>query len=317
MNIIEYSIRLGKALNKTELGKEIKNIYVSLRDEHNKHGEKVVSHYQIYNQCVEHECSRNHFYGWSITYEKMKQYVKNDLDNGDKLILDTAKYVLENDEFKKMSDISEKMGKIAVKLSDAIICSKYDDDDVKDLLKIMKVKNAVMDLQMAVERSGLKVFLLKNAQFLSMNDEYELELRKSNYVPYIGEHKPELCNKGMNDIFIDLVDRMMFVQYMMLMGIFEGFWDILIELSKEDGVEGNLSQPNGIRRGSFIHKNIGKEIVNKEAWMYKIHDDKDSFYFFANKRIIHIEKNEGKSEVYGIAYPKEDIGLFEKEIVTE
>lgn len=112
MNIIEYSIRLGKALNKTELGKEIKNIYVSLRDEHNKHGEKVVSHYQIYNQCVEHECSRNHFYGWSITYEKMKQYVKNDLDNGDKLILDTAKYVLENDEFKKMSDISEKMGKI-------------------------------------------------------------------------------------------------------------------------------------------------------------------------------------------------------------
>ena len=257
------------------------------------------------------------WHGWSITYEKMKQYVKNDLDNGDKLILDTAKYVLENDEFKKMSDISEKMGKIAVKLSDAIICSKYDDDDVKDLLKIMKVKNAVMDLQMAVERSGLKVFLLKNAQFLSMNDEYELELRKSNYVPYIGEHKPELCNKGMNDIFIDLVDRMMFVQYMMLMGIFEGFWDILIELSKEDGVEGNLSQPNGIRRGSFIHKNIGKEIVNKEAWMYKIHDDKDSFYFLANKRIIHIEKNEGKSEVYGIAYPKEDIGLFEKEIVTE
>ena len=295
----------------------IGDIYVSLRDEHNKHEEKVVSHYQIYNQCVEHECSRNHFYGWSITYEKMKQYVKNDLDNGDKLILDTAKYVLENDEFKKMSDISEKMGKIAVKLSDAIICSKYDDDDVKDLLKIMKVKNAVMDLQMAVERSGLKVFLLKNAQFLSMNDEYELELRKSNYVPYIGEHKPELCNKGMNDIFIDLVDRMMFVQYMMLMGIFEGFWDILIELSKEDGVEGNLSQPNGIRRGSFIHKNIGKEIVNKEAWMYKIHDDKDSFYFLANKRIIHIEKNEGKSEVYGIAYPKEDIGLFEKEIVTE
>ena len=131
------------------------------------------------------------------------------------------------------------------------------------------------------------------------------------------EHKPELCNKGMNDIFIDLVDRMMFVQYMMLMGIFEGFWDILIELSKEDGVEGNLSQPNGIRRGSFIHKNIGKEIVNKEAWMYKIHDDKDSFYFLANKRTIHIEKNKGKSEVYGVAYPKEDIGLFEKEIVTE
>ena len=30
MNIIEYSIRLGKALNKAELGKEIKNIYLRL-----------------------------------------------------------------------------------------------------------------------------------------------------------------------------------------------------------------------------------------------------------------------------------------------
>lgn len=317
MNIIEYSIRLGKALNKTELGKEIKKIYFSLGDECNKRGEKVVRHYQIYNQRVEHECSRNHFYGWAITYEKMKQYVKTDLSDGDKFILDTAKYVLENDEFKKMSDVSEKMGKMAVKLSDAIICSKYDDEDVKDLFKIMKVKNAVIDLQMAVERSGLKVFLLKNANFLAMNDGYELELRKNNYIPYIGEHKPELCNKGLNDIFIDLVDRMMFVQYMILMGIFEGFWSILIELSNEDIVEGDLSQPSGIRRGSFIHKNIGKEIVNKEAWMYKIYDDRDSFYFLANKRTIHIEENVGRSEVYGVAYPKEDIGLFEKEIVTE
>ena len=80
--------------------KKIKKIYFSLGDECNKRGEKVVRHYQIYNQCVEHECSRNHFYGWVITYEKMKQYVKTDLSDGDKFILDTAKYVLENDEFK-------------------------------------------------------------------------------------------------------------------------------------------------------------------------------------------------------------------------
>ena len=44
MNIIEYSIRLGKALNKTGLGKEIKKIYFSLRDECEQRGEKVLSH---------------------------------------------------------------------------------------------------------------------------------------------------------------------------------------------------------------------------------------------------------------------------------
>lgn len=317
MNIIEYSIRLGKALNKTALGKEIKNIYLSLDGECNKSGENEISHYQIYNQCVERECSRYHFYGWAITYEKMKRYVKTDLPDRDKIIMDTAKYVLENNEFKNMSNVSEKMGKMTVKLCDAIICSNYDDKDINDLFKIMKVKNAIMDLQMAVERSGLKVILLKNADFLTKYDEYELALRRYNYIPYIDENKPELCNKGMNDIYIDLVDRMIFVQHIMLMGIFEGFWNILIELSNEDGVEGDLSQPRGIRKGSFIHRNIGKEIVNKESWMYKIYDDRDSFYFLANKRTIHIEKNGGESEVYGVAYPKEDIGLFEKEIVTE
>ncbi len=317
MNIIEYSIRLGKALNKTELGKEVKNSYLSLRDECNKRGEKVVNHYHIYNQSVEHECSRNHFYGWAITYEKMKQYVKTDLNDGDKIIMDTAKYVLENDEFKKISDISVKMGKMAVKLSDAIICSKYDDEEIKELFKILKIKNAVMNLQMAVERSGLKIFLIKSANFITENDEYEMELRKNNYIPYFDEHKPDLFNKGLNDITIDLVDRMMFVQHMMLMGIFEGFWNILIELSTEDGVEGNLSQPSGIRRGSFIHKNIGKEIVNQEAWMYKIYGATNIFYFLANKRTMHIDKNGSKSEVYGVAYPKEDIGLFERETVIE
>jgi hypothetical protein len=316
MNIIEYSIRLGKALNKTGLGKEVKNIYFSLRDECDQCGEN--SHYQIYNQCVEHECSRNHFYGWAIIYENMKQYVKTDLSEKDMPIWDTAKYVLENDKFKKMAYISEKMGKMAIKLSDAVICSKYDDEDIKDILKIMKVKNAVMDLQMAVERSGIKMFMLRNRNSLTVNtDAYESELKRNNYIPYIDEHDPELCNKGLNDICINFVDRMMFVQHVMLMGIFEGFWNILIELSVEDIKEGNLRQPNGIRKSFFIHKNISKEIVNKESWMYKIYDDRDSFYFVANKRTIYIDKNEEKSEVYGVAYPKEDIGLFEKEIVTE
>ena len=37
---------------------------------------KVVSHYQIYNQCVEHGVLQKSLYGWSITYEKWKQYVK-------------------------------------------------------------------------------------------------------------------------------------------------------------------------------------------------------------------------------------------------
>ena len=53
-----------------------------------------------------------------------------------------------------------------------------------------------MDLQMAVERSGIKMFLMKNANVFTKNDGYELELRKNNlYSVYRAEHIPELCNK--------------------------------------------------------------------------------------------------------------------------
>ena len=42
---------------------------------------------------------------------------------------------------------------------------------------------------------------------------------------------------------------------------------------------------------------------------------KNFLQFYAKKACK--KQNKGKSEVYGVAYPKEDIGLFEKEIVTE
>ena len=41
--------------------------------------------------------------------------------------------------------------------------------------------------------------------------------------------------------------------------------DIYIDLLIEDGVERDLSQLRGIRKDLFIHRNIGKEIINKES----------------------------------------------------
>lgn len=319
MNIIEYSFRLGKALNKTEIGKKMKSTYVSLKEKYEKcETEETISHYQVYDQCVASECSRNHFYGWFVIYEKMKQYVEDEVQDREEIILNAAEYILKSDDFKIMSDVSQEMGSLVVKLVDSIICSEYDDADIQKLLKVMKVKNAVTDLQMSIERTGIKMFLAKNAKaFFKYDSKYEMELKRNNYIPYIGEEKPISCARENSESYMDLLDRMIFIQYVMLMGIFEGFWNILIELSDTDGVESYMNQPNGIRRTSFVHKNIEKELLNREAWMYKIYVNKDHFYFLANKRFIHIENNEGTSEVYGVCYPKEDMGLFEKEVVTE
>jgi len=95
MNIIEYSLRLGKALNKTELGRKMKSTYVSLKEKYEKcETEEIINHYQVYDQCVSSECSRNHFYGWFVIYEKMKQYVENDVEDREEIILNAAEYIL-------------------------------------------------------------------------------------------------------------------------------------------------------------------------------------------------------------------------------
>lgn len=321
MNIIEYSIRLGKSLNKLELGKDLKSTYHRVGERYKSNDiEQKEHYYSIYNQCAEKECARYHFFGWFVAYDKMKNYVENKDEESEKLILAASQYVIQNEDILQFALEAQKMGQLIVKIADAVIKSNYDDEDICKILKNIKVKNAVTDLQMAVERSGLKMFIIKNSKHLpdakSQYDEYEEELRKKNYIPYIGEERPAIALENVDDIYIDMIDRLSFIKHIILMGIFEGFWNILINLDESEGVEGQICQVSKIKSCYFSHKGTEKELQNRESWMYKIYIGEDYVYVLAKERTIRFDKEDLSTEVIGICYPKEDFGLFEEEKVT-
>lgn len=321
MNIIEYSIRLGKSLNKLTLVKDLKSTYYRVRERYKTNDiEQKEQYYSVYNQCAEKECARYHFFGWSVAYDKMKNYVENKDEESDEFMLLASQYVIQNGDILQLALEAQKMGQLIVKIADAVIKNNYDDEDICKILKNIKLKNAVTDLQMAVERSGLKMFMFKNSKHLldakSQYDEYEEELNKKNYIPYLVEKRPVITLENVDDVYIDMIDRLMFIQHIILMGIFEGFWNILINLDESEGVEGQISQVSKIKSCSFSHKSTEKELQNRESWMYKIYIGEDYVYVLAKERMIRFDKGNLSTEILGICYPKEDFGLFEEEKVT-
>ena len=322
MNIIEYSIRLGKSLNKLVIGKDLKSTYHQIQEKHktNDIEQKEHYYYSVYNQCAEKECARYHFFGWIIAYDNMKSYMEDKDDESNELILAASEYVMQNQDILQCALEAQKMGQLIVKISDAVVTGNYNDENICNILKNIKVKNAITDLQMAVERSGLKMFIIKNSKHLfaanSQYDEYQEELRKQNYIPYFGEKRPTIALENVDDVYIDMIDRMSFVQHIILMGIFEGFWNILINIDEGEGVEGQITQVSKITSCSFSHKSTEKELLNKESWMYKIYIGGDYVYVLAKERTIRFDKGNQSTDVHGICYPKEDFGLFEEESVT-
>lgn len=320
MNIIEYAIRLGKNLNKLTLGKDLKSTYYRVGEQYKTNDiEQKEQYYSVFNQCAQKYCAKNHFFGWFLAYAMMKRYVESKHEESNGLML-AAQYVIQNEDILQLVQQTQKMGELIVKIADAVINNNYDDEDICKILKNIKVKNALTDLQMAVERSGLKMFMIKNSEHFfveeSQYDEYEEELNKINYIPYLGEKRPAIALENVDDVYIDMIDRLSFIKHIILMGIFEGFWDILINLDESDGVEGQISQVSKIKSCSFSHKSIEKELLNRESWMYKIYIGKDYVYVLAKERAIHFDKGNQSTEVLGICYPKEDFGLFEEEKVT-
>lgn len=324
MNIIEYSIRLGKSLNKLTLGKDLKNIYYLVKEKYmtNDVEQKEHYYYSIYNQCAEQDCARYHFFGWTVAFEKMKSYVEDKNDESDKLMLAASEHVIQNEDILNLALEAQKMGQLIVKIADAVITGKYSDEDICMILKNIKVKNAITDLQMAVERSGLKMFMVKNSKHLftanSQYDEYQEELKRQNYIPYVGEKRPTIAIENVDNVYIDMMDRLLFIQHIIFMGIIEGFWNILINLDESEVLEGQVHQTDKIKSCSFYHNNIEQELENRESWMYKIYIDQDYVYVIANKRTLRFEfeKEKQSTEVHGICYPKEDLGLFEEASVT-
>lgn len=319
MNIIEASIRLGKALRKTDIGRQLINTYQIVSEKYKK---EENSDYSLFYQSVEKEACQYNFFAWTISYDKFSYVYENPDSENATLFLSTAKLVIADEDIKKLADEAMKLGEIVTKLLDFVLTNKR---EFNEFGNSFKVKNAITDLMMTIQRTSLILYIASKLSTVIYNQrfaEYETERRNKKFLPFSNEAMKFIAEHIETDELIkDGIERIIFLQYVISKGIFEGFWDIVSEINENEITKSNLEFKEKITEVEFCHNNIFIEIIHRESWLYKLIYSDRTIYVLANEKSLCLaNKNDKDKEVAtisGIVYPEEDVKFFESEIIRE
>lgn len=319
MNIIEASIRLGKAIRKTDIGRQLLNTYQLVSE---KYRNEENGDYSLFNQSVEKEACQYNFFAWIISYDKFSYINENPDSENANLFLNTAKLVLADEDVKKLADEAMKMGEIVTKLLDFVLTNNR---EFNGFGNSFKVKNAITDLMMSIQRTSLILYIASKLRTVIENQkfvEYETERRNKKFLPFSNEAMKFIAeNIETDELIKDGIERIVFLQYVISKGIFEGFWDIVSEIQENEITKSNLEFNGKITDVEFCHNNIFIELIHRESWLYKLIYSDRNVYVLANKKsICFVNKDDKDKEVAtisGIAYPEEDVKFFESEVIRE
>lgn len=316
MNIIEYAIRLGKAIRKTPEGRELMDCYTLVLEKYNNENHNF---YQ-YRELVDHKSSYDHFFAWIIAYDIFEDLLEKPVEENTRMFLETAKLVVADPQIKKLADTAKIIGQITENISQVMITTK-EISDIKELTLSSKVKNAVVDLQMAMQRTGVILFIIRKCQekkdYFDMPEysEYCKNREDSKLTPYSQEAYNFIYqNSKINDDYKECIERIMLLRYAMKKGIFEGFFGNVKNIRDSELIEFSDVEVDKIKEITFIHTNIVEELRNKKTWLYKINSGK-LYYVLANQKEMHFCGVQEKVTVKGIIYPSEDVGFFEQETI--
>lgn len=316
MNIIEYAIRLGKAIRKTPEGRELIDCHTLVLEKYNNEDHNF---YQ-FRELVDHKSSNNDFFAWNIAYDIFEDLLKKPVEENTRMFLETAKLVVADPQIKKLADKAKIIGQITENISQVMITTK-EISDIKELTLSSKVKNAIVDLQMALQRTGVVLFIIRKCQvkkecFTTPEySEYCKNREDSELIPYSQEAYNFIYqNTEINDDYKECIERTMFLRYAIKKGIFEGFFGIVKNIRECDLKEFSDVEDDKIKDITFIHTNIVEELRNKKSWLYKINSGK-IYYVLSNQKELHFCSDQEKVTVKGIIYPSEDVGFFEQETI--
>lgn len=316
MNIIEYAIRLGKAIRKTPEGRELMDCYTLVLEKYNN----ANHNFYHFSELVGHKSSYNHFFAWIMAYDTFEDLLEKPVEENTRMFLETAKMVVADPQIKKLADKAKIIGQITENISQVMITSKAI-TEIKELTISSKVKNAIVDLQMAMQRTGVLLYIIRKCQekkdYFDMPEysEYCKNREDSKLSPYSQEAYNFINqNTEINDDYKECIERTMLLSYAMKKGIFEGFFGIVKNIRECELKEFSDVEDDRIKDITFIHTNIVEELKNKKSWIYKINSSK-LYYVLANQKEMHFSSDQEKVTVKGIIYPSEDVGFFEQETI--
>ena len=149
MNVIDYSIKLGKLLRETEEGKKLFQLETNIEEKY-----KSDNAFQQYEQFVEKKTAQYYFYSWDMAYKTFLNLLTDDSIEHRKIFIPTAELISSDIKIKELALISNSFGDIFEQLVAVSISGGEYEEIIPDSWKY-KVRNAISDVQIAVERTLL------------------------------------------------------------------------------------------------------------------------------------------------------------------
>lgn len=309
MNVLDYSIRLGKLLRKTEEGREILRLKTEIEDKYREN-----SDFDQYKNYVEIKSSQYYFYSWDMAYHSFLNVLTDESIEHRELFLTTAELLSSDDKIKSLAALLVSFGHIFNQIVLVIIGGRGQEENVTDNWKY-KVKNAISDVQIAVERTllvrSMISFYQKNnrsfdneetQRYLSKHDEKSI-LPFSDKAMKLMDEETEVSNEEKL-----LLEKLYLVMEAIKKGIFYGFFGMINEIQREEILDSMDFTDITLKEVSFSHKNTFSLLLN-HVWLYRIQLEKEYMYFMAHEKQIHIDTE--MTEVSGIVYPEDDRGMFD------
>ena len=149
MNVLDYSIRLGKLLRKTEEGRSLLQLETGIEEKYKNND--TFCHYE---QFAERNTSQYYFYSWDMAYKTFINMLTDDSIEHRDFFIPTAELISVDEGIKTLASTAVAFGNTFEKIVAVIISGGEYETIIPGSWKY-KVKNAISDIQIAVERTLL------------------------------------------------------------------------------------------------------------------------------------------------------------------
>lgn len=314
MNVLDYSLRLGKLLRNTEEGRALLELEANIEHKYSEN-----DNFRQYEQFAEKETAQFYFYSWDMAYKTFLNVLEdNDMEHRE-LFIQTAELVKYDNDIKLLASTAVAFGNVFEKIVSVIISGGEYEKIIPKRWKF-KVKNAISDVQIAVERTlltkNIAIFYQKHKDLLNntATQSYLEKREKDKLLPF--SKKAIDLMKEASDVMEEeklLYEKMYLIMEAVKKGIFYGFWNMTNEIKKEELLNSDELSASSLQEVEFSHKNNYSSFWGT-GWLYRIQLDNNHIFFMAHSKQVHLDSSNQTSTISGIVYPADDRGLFEEDI---
>lgn len=310
MNVLDYSIKLGELLRKTEEGKSLLQLQANIKEKYEGNTD-----FGQYEQFADGKTSKYYFYSWDIAYKTFTNVLTDDSIEHRDVFVPTAELISADEGIKTFATEAVSFGDIFERIV-AVSVSGGQYEKVIPATWKYKVKNAVSDVRIAVERTLLMrtiaAFYQKHQDLLNnaATQKYLIAREEKHLLPF-SQKAFEMMSEA-KDVSQEekiLYEKMYLVIEAVKKGIFYGFWGRLNEISKDELLTDDELYTSPLQEVMLSCKNN----CPSKGWLYKIQLEDGYVFFMAHKRQVQFSRNDTKSTISGIVYPADDRRLFEKD----